>query len=160
MCEVPTDLLQSSFFALPSLIRIMAEAFAITAGIGSILKALLATGVYIKSAAGAEREAQEVADRVCATEGILTSLKASLKTTTRPHEFYNVWGESTNLVLDNVKATIQDLNGKFSSQRGVVTLNFWNKVTWPLDREESKMLLEHLQAYTQMLSMAQIALLQ
>ena len=138
----------------------MAEVVGIAAGIGSILKALGSTAVYLNGAASASREAQEIASQVHATEAILKSLRASLKTTHRSDEFYDNWADSTKLVLRNVKVTIDDLNSKLGARRGTTRLNFWAKVKWPLARDDSLMLQSHLQAYMQMLSMVQNAFMQ
>lgn len=138
----------------------MAEAIGIAAGIGSILKAIASTGIYLNGTVGASREAQEIASLVHATEAILKSLKASLKTIHRSNDFYGIWANSTNLVLRNVKVTIDDLNNKLGSQRGTARLNFWAKVKWPLAREDSLLLQQHLQAYMQMLSIVQNAYMQ
>jgi hypothetical protein len=44
------------------------------------------------------------------TEAILTSLQASLRSVHRSQEFYDVWSESTKLVLTNVKSATEELN--------------------------------------------------
>lgn len=125
----------------------MAEVVAIAAGIGSILKALGTSGVYLKSAAGASLEAQAIAQQVHATEAILKSLKASLKTVHRSDDFYRIWAESTNIVLRNVIETVEGLNGKLGAQKGTARLSFWGKVKWPLSRDDSLQLQQHLQGY-------------
>lgn len=87
----------------------MAEVVGIAAGIGSILKTLTSTGIYLQGVGSASREAQEVANQAVATEAIPKSLQASLKTIHRSDELYSVWGESTNftnLVFVNVRTTI------------------------------------------------------
>jgi hypothetical protein len=75
----------------------------------------------------------------------------------RPQEFHDIWGESIKLVLSNAKATIEQFNEKSSSKGGKAGLNVWGKVKWPLQREESVVLQQHMQAYMHMLSMVQTA---
>jgi hypothetical protein len=85
----------------------MSEVISIAAGIGVILKTLTTTGVFVGNAS---REAQEIANQVHTTEAILTSLQASLRSVHRSQEFYDVWSESTKLVLTNVKSATEELN--------------------------------------------------
>jgi hypothetical protein len=125
----------------------MAEVVGIVAGVGSILKVLTSTSIYLQGIGNASREAQEVANQVHATEAILKSLKASLKIVHRSQEFYGVWGDSTKLVLQNVKTTTEELNKRLGSQGGKAKLNFWSKAKWPLAREEGLRLQQHMQAY-------------
>ncbi len=138
----------------------MAEPVSIISGVSGLLKALAATTVYLNGTANASREAQEIANHVRATEAILKSLKASLRTLHRSAEFYNIWSDSTNLVLSNVKATIDDLNSKLGSRGGTLRLSFWTRVQWPLAREDTLMLQRQMQAYMQMLSIVQNAFMQ
>jgi hypothetical protein len=127
----------------------MAEIVGIAAGIGSILKALNSASVFLQNISSASREAQEVASQVHATEAIPRSLLH------RPQEFHDIWGESTKLVLRNVKATNEPLHEKLSSKDGKARLSFWSKMKWPPQREES-IVLQHMQAYMHMLSIVQI----
>jgi hypothetical protein len=138
----------------------MAEVVGIIAGIGSVLKTLTSTGVYVQGVGSASREAQQLMDQIYATQAILKSLKASLKTVRRSQEFYDVWGGSTKLVLANCQTTIERLNERLGAQSGKVNLKFWSKMTWPLEKEEGMVLQQHMQAYMQMLSMVQNAFLQ
>jgi len=68
----------------------MAEVVGIAAGIGSILKTLTSTGIYLQGIGSASREAQEVANQVQATVGTLPS-STVLK-----------WSEATILPDDSV----------------------------------------------------------
>jgi hypothetical protein len=77
----------------------MAEVFAITAGVGSVLKAIGSTGVYLNSAAGASREVQDIAKNMCATEKILKSLEASIETFPQSDYFYDIWSDSAKSVM-------------------------------------------------------------
>ena len=138
----------------------MAEVVGIAAGIGSILKTLTSTGIYLQGIGSASREAQEVANQVQATEAVLKSLQASLKTVHRSQEFHNIWDESTKLVLANIQSTTDQLNNRLGPQGGKAKLSFWSKVKWPLTREEGLVLQQHMQAYMQMLSMVQNAFMQ
>jgi hypothetical protein len=88
----------------------MSEVISIAAGIGVILKTLTTTGVFVNAVGNASREAQEIANQVHTTEAILTSLQASLRSVHRSQEFYDVWSESTKLVLTNVKSATEELN--------------------------------------------------
>lgn len=138
----------------------MAEIVGIAAGIGSILKTLTSTGIYLQGIGSASREAQEFANQVQTTEAILKSLQASLKTIHRSQEFHDVWGESTKLVLANIQTTTDQLNKRLGPQGSKARLSLWSKVKWPLDREEGLVLQQHMQAYMQMLSMVQNAFMQ
>jgi hypothetical protein len=138
----------------------MAEFGGIVAGIGYILKTLTLTSVFLQNVGSASREAQGIASQMHATEAILNSLQASLMVVHRPQEFPDIWGESTKLILSNIKATTEQLNKKLGLQGGKARLSFWIKVKWPLQREESVILQQHMQAYMQMLSMAQNVFIQ
>jgi hypothetical protein len=138
----------------------MAEVFAITAGVGSVLKAIGSTGVYLNSAAGASREVQDIAKNMCATEKILKSLEASIETFPQSDYFYDIWSDSAKSVIEDVKTTIEELNSKLPQPRINGRLSTFERVKWPLAREETVLLLEHLKAYIQMLTMVQNALVQ
>lgn len=131
----------------------MAEVIGIAAGVGSLLKTLASTGIYLQGIGTASREAQEVANQVRATEAILKSLQVSFDVVHRSQEFYDGWGESAKLVLTIIKTTIEQVNKKLNSQDGKSILSFWDKVKWSLAREEGLVLQQHMQAYMQMLSM-------
>jgi hypothetical protein len=138
----------------------MAEVVGIMAGIGSILKTLTSTGIFLQNVGSASLEAQGVASQVHATESILRSLQASLQVLHRPQEFHDIWGDSTRLVLSNIKAVIEQLNKKLNSNGGKAKLSFWGKVKWPLQREESVVLQQNMQACMQMMGFVQNAFLQ
>jgi hypothetical protein len=106
------------------------------------------------------QEAQGVARQVHATEAILKSLQASIQVLNRPQEFHDIWGESTKLVLSNVRTTAEQPNEKLGSKRGKTRLSTWDKMKWPLQREETVVLQQNMQAYMQMLSMVQNAFIQ
>jgi hypothetical protein len=67
---------------------------------------------------------------------------------------------SGGLVLSNIKAVIEQLNKKLNSNGGKAKLSFWGKVKWPLQREESVVLQQNMQACMQMMGFVQNAFLQ
>jgi hypothetical protein len=138
----------------------MAEVVGIVAGIGAILKTLTSTGIFAQNVGSASGEAQEVVRQVHATEAILKSLQASLEVLRQPQEFHDIWVESTKPVMGNVKITVEQLNEKLSSNGGKARLSLWRKAKWPLQKEETVVLQQHMQAYIQMLSMIQNAAIQ
>jgi hypothetical protein len=136
----------------------MADIISTIAAIGSILKALGSTGFYFRSVSNAAKEVQLVTKQVHATEAVLKSLKTSLQASLPSSSIHAIWADSTNLVLSNAKEIIDDLNTKFSSQRGIVAMTFRKKMMWPLDKEDSSTLLAHLKSYIHMLNISQTAL--
>lgn len=124
------------------------------------MKALLATGTYLKEVGGATHEVRTIADKVEAVEAMLKSLKASLRTIHRSDEFYGIWGNMAHKSVSGVRSTIVELNSKLGASRKGSRLSFWSKVTWPLSRDDCQILQQDLQLYMQMLTVVQNAFLQ
>ena len=123
----------------------MAEVAGTISAVGSILKTIGATVTLVQGINRAPHEARQVAGQILATRAVLKSLQASLKVVNRPKEFLNLWNGPTRIVLQNIKSTIEKLNGRLgekgSTPPRLVSLGFWSRLKWSLEREEGMILL-------------------
>lgn len=143
----------------------MAEPLSITAGIGSTLSFLGHAYNYARNVSGASSQAQQVAEQLLTTKSLLTTLKHTLSSEPRPRHFIELWAPTTGKIVASVRTTIQQLGNKIGSDDGLrssstVNLSAWDKMTWPLEREETLALQHQLSSYIQMLSMVQNAFAQ
>jgi hypothetical protein len=138
-----------------------AEPLTIAASIGSAIKFVASACLYVKGVANASDQAQQVADQLHATKTLLKAVKLSMQAIHRPRHFIDLWTPTTNVIIKNIRESITQLNqrlgGGGTRSLEVIGLNTWNRLTWPLEREETLVLQQHLQAHMQMLSMVQDA---
>jgi len=138
----------------------MGEVFAITVGIGTVLKAIGSTGIYLKGASSASREVGDIAKRLETTGSVLEAIKKTVETYPPSTIFYNIWEVPAEKVVGNIETTIRELNGKLPLPGTNGKLSNFERAKWPLAREETVLLLDHLQAYTELLSIVLRSLMQ
>ena len=136
----------------------MGEVVALTAAIGSILKAIGSTGLYLKSVSGASREVGDITKRVETTETVLLALRKTIEDFPQPAHFYDIWKKPANDVFGDLKTTIEELNSRLPLSGSTGKLSNLQRAKWQLAREETVLLLSHLQAEIQMLTVVQNAL--
>jgi hypothetical protein len=143
----------------------MAELVTIALIIGTILGSFKGCFSVVSNISGASHEARNILTYLRAIDAILKSIRAMLRAQHRSQHFLDIWSATTKLVLKlvlaNVKTAVNQLYERLGGRIARCTrLSVWKQLTWLLARDETHLLLQHLQGNMRMLRMVQNEILQ